>query len=1041
MPGRPLGPLAVLLVAACAAGGTAPRAPGPVTRAGTEGAAPALVRVFEGAPEGAFWVSHGPDLDRIVSGGARLELAPSGEILDAAWELPLAHLVLGGDALGGALAVPARLGGGFVHWTRARVFRSGAFTGPLEAVALGAPGLAIRGARSGLSSVLVFTDAGPRELRPGALGLVPLAEPGVLDAAALDASRGARLDVFGRVVATGDGGRSSRDLTPFVGLGVQRLAVGEAELFLDTWQARFVVRAGGALDPFESAERPVHEPARAFQIAWKSARAVERDELPFGLRETSPLSAAVSTGAAIGDGTAFAVVQGTVMRVDLTSGRLLSLAADWIPGGLLCQPLRAPEPGAVLFACSWERSQGYGGYVLRSAGGAPPIIEKAFSDDGSFVADDDGALGFVGSCRAETRSFDAEERARLAESSAEAPLGPVFCVRRGPGSWIERRVELGEGASLVGWVPRRDGTAAALALSTEPLPPPASPGGRVTEQGGVTLVRLYRELAGWQLTRPAPQPERGGSSGAVDRRFHARDDGSLDAWLSPSQEARSEIATGMTLDPRGYPVVHEAAPGMVATVTGGAFGVAVSRDGDLYETLDHGRRWRAAGKSPVPPGAVAGAGCSALGCALGPVIRLGWGDGRLAPRVFTDPLPEAPSPRPMPRLVCTPVGAPVPVAAPPPLPAGAHETLSTGWGDTLEVVRDAGVPEPAPPATPLSPARSSARSPSPSATPAAPRRSGRASAAVLRTHTLVLRPPFAPHAAPRRLNATDATFNPQRRSVITPLLGPGGEVDLLVSGAATELLVVGDRLAPSAAFEGRRWARGDGAGAAGLTTAAGHALLLGDLKRRLTLEDHGPGASKPPLFLGPEHEQTRQRPLSLARRDDGAISALVLDGPAPETAGVAWIDAAAASAGPVTRLAGWGTLTAGDDPRCRAGEGGRADRESWRALVLIDPAAWLEMDTAALPGLALGHQGMLLVRWGPQRVCLEALEAALVDQGQRGEATRAWSLVVRWGEARDRGAVVRTADATQEVACRVEAGASPSPARSTRAPPALSRAP
>ena len=897
MPGRPLGPLAVILVAACSAGSVAPRAAG---RAGAD-AAPAVVRapvrVFLGAAEDAFWVTHGPDLDRVVSGGGRLEIAPSGEISGAAWDLALAH---GGDALVGALAVPERLGGGFVHWTRARVFRSGAFTGPLEPVAAGAPGLTLRGARSGLSSVLVFTDAGPRELRPGALRLVPPAEPGVLDAAALDTSRAARLDVFGRVVATDDGGKSDRDLTAFAGLGVHKLAVGEGELFLDTWQVRFVLRAGGALEPIELAERPVHEPSRAYQIAWKSARAVERDDLPFGLRETSPLAAVVAAGAAIGDGTAFAVVQGAVVRVDLGSGRLLSLATDWLPSGLLCQPLRAPEPGAVLFACVWERYQSYGGYVLRSAFGAPPVIEKAFSDDGSFVADD-GALGFVGSCRAEARYFDAEEQARAAESSADAPLRSVLCVRRGPGDWVERQVELGEGASLVGWVPRRDGTAAAIALSTEPLPPAVSPGGRVSDHGGVRLVRLYRELGGWQLARLAGQPERGGLSGYVDRRFHACDDGSLDAWLSPIQDGSSEVAVGMTLDPRGYPLVHEIAPGMIATLTGGSFGVALSHDGDLYETTDHGRTYRAAGKSPVPPGAAAVAGCSELGCAFGPVIRVGWGDARLAPRLFTDPLPDVERPSPTPRLLCTPVGSPVPVAAPPPLPAGAHETLTTGWGDTLDVVRDSRVPEPATPATPA---------PIP-ATPKGPRR---ASPAVLRTHTLVLRPPFEPHAAPRRLNATDARWNPHRRSAVTPLLGPGGEVDLLVSGDQTELLVVGERITPLAAFEARRSAR-DGAGAAGLATAAGHALVLVDLKRRLTLEDHGPGAPPPPIFLGPEHDQTRKRPISLARRDDGVMGALVLDGPAPDTAGVAVIDRAAASAGKVMRLAGWGTVMAGDDPR------------------------------------------------------------------------------------------------------------------------------
>ena len=45
-------------------------------------------------------------------------------------------------------------------------------------------------------------------------------------------------------------------------------------------------------------------------------------------------------------------------------------------------------------------------------GGAPPQVEKVFTDDGSFVADDEGAIGFLGSCRAEPRSIDLNDRSR-----------------------------------------------------------------------------------------------------------------------------------------------------------------------------------------------------------------------------------------------------------------------------------------------------------------------------------------------------------------------------------------------------------------------------------------------------------------------------------------------------------------------------------------------------------------------------------------------------------------------------------------------------
>lgn len=993
------------------------------------GAVAGPARFFQGLPEESFWVTHDATSDRVIAEGARLELSPTGQVTAAAWDT---DLVLRGERLMGSLAVPVGQGGGFVHWSRVRLFRSRDFTGELEPVSTLEPNL--RGARPGLSSVVVISDVGLRELLPGSYRLTPSAEPGLLDAAAADASHAVRLDVFGRVSTSSDGGKRWVDQSPSAGIAVRALAVGERALMIDTWQGRFTLGADGKLGAVDQT-RGYNEPSRIFQIVFRGTRASEREEWTWGYRDATPLQSAVLAGADVGDGTAFGVLQGVTARVELATGKLTSVASDWIPSGLLCQPVRADD--GVLFACSWERYQGYGGYLLRSTAGQPPEPERAFTDEGSFVADDDGAVGFTGSCRAEARLFDPEE-ASSRDFSAEPPLKPVFCVRKTAGllpgaaaEWVERSVDISDGSSLIAWVPRKDGTAVALLLSGEPLPEKSRGAMRAREQGGVRVIRLYRELESFAFSRASQAPGRG-IGNALDKRFAARADGSVDGWLSPAQDTYLPIQIGVTLAPDGRAELHELPPGVSGMAVTGDYGVAFSARGELYETTDHGRSWRSAGRSPIPPLANSPGGCSALGCSFGPVVRLGWGDAALAPRVSLAPIPPPPAVAPSSAwLQCSPVGSPAPIAPPPAAPAGAKQTISTLYGEALEIVRDQAVPEPTPPNPGGAPAMPIAGGAplAPTAAPSAGAAAGkppRATPAVLRTHSLLLRPPFEPTAPPRRLNATDASFSIQRRPMVTPLLGPkaggggggGGEVSLLIAGDTSELLVTGDRITSMPAFETRRYYYGDAYGWAGLSLPGGHALLLGELRRRLALEEHGASPPPPPLYLGVEREIGKRRPMTLGRRDDGVFGVLVFDGGAPATAGVAEIDRRGEGLRGFQKLAPWSTVITADDPRCAS------ERDAYEALVLLDPSAWFELDPAQLPGVTFAKAGMALVRWGKERVCLEAIDAAAVDTRRRADGTRSWSLVVRWGGKGKGGApavnaALRAPDLRQDLRCAV----------------------
>jgi hypothetical protein len=1021
----------------------AAKKPAPSARADDPGARGA--RFFQIIPEEAYQVTHGEDRDRVVVSGARLELSPTGEILRAAWESD----ELGkGEILQGSLAIAPHLGGGFLHWTTLRAFRSKAFTGPLEPISLGLPpdaGIAIRGARNGLSSALIFTDSAVLELAPSAVRAAPFRDPALADLVADERGRALKLDVFGRVSVTVDRGASFVDATPSVGLAPRGLATGPGELWLEMWQGRMELKPDGTLSEAEQNPRTGVDYGRPFQLVFRSGRAALRETWPWGFRETPPLYAAIFGGAPLADGTALGVAHGSVARVELATGEARSMSTDWLPQGVECLPLAAKD--GVLFACSWESYQGYGGYVLHSSGGEPPVVEKAFSDDGYFAADDHGSIGFAGSCTATPRLVDQDSRGR---DSSDIVPSQVFCVRRGPGDWVERTIDLDRGTALLGWAPRPDGTAVAFVIGLDPdaLPEPVQGGGRVREQGGVRVVRLYQELGHLRWARPSYRPYSFGRSSPnlfIDKRFRARADGRIDAWVGPNEmsEMASRIAVGVTLGLDGKPSVHALPPSPSAMAATGDFGLTITQGGRVFETLDHGRTWRDAGTSPIPPLTSPGT-CSRLGCVLGSVVRLGWGASAVESTV-TPGLPDEPKESAVaaagnkpPRLTCEPVGSPgslpgAEAAAPSEKNRSNTVVIPTGYGDSLEIIRESGE-EPDPSAGGLAGIRPKAHhapfavptTPTPTAAPsAAPATGGKpaASSPTLRTHTLLYRPPFEPDSPVLRLNATNASFG-YRRPPAIPLLTERGEVALLLAPDGSELLVTPSDVVTLPPFDPRRYFFGESAAVTGQLLGRDRPLVLGDMRRRTSLEEHGPLPHRPPLYVALDREQLRKRTLAIGRKDDGAIGILVLNGPAPETAGVAELNRDATSLLPVARLAPWSTLTPSSDARCKAQKG---QKGAFRALLVIDPSRWIDLDARSLPGVELGSQGMALVRWGPDRVCLEGLDLTARD-ARRREGSGTSTLVAKWGgSGKSAAASLRWDQLKQPLRCSLHREGTPEP--------------
>jgi hypothetical protein len=164
--------------------------------------------------------------------------------------------------------------------------------------------------------------------------------------------------------------------------------------------------------------------------------------------------------------------------------------------------------------------------------------------------------------------------------------------------------------------------------------------------------------------------------------------------------------------------------------------------------------------------------------------------------------------------------------------------------------------------------------------------------------------------------------------------------------------------------------------------------------------------------------------MTLGRREDGAVGVIVFDGNAPATVGVAEVERRGEGVLGFQKLAPWSKVVTADDPRCTAA------RDAYRALVVLDPSTWFELDPIRLPGVTFARQGLALVRWGKESVCLEALDAAVTDTRRRSDGPRQWSLVARWGgkgsgAAKAVNAALRAPDLRQDLRCAVQPRTAP----------------
>lgn len=941
-------------------------------------------RLFHTSIDEAFLVAHSTELDRVISFGVRLEVSPSnGEIFTATWET---DNELKSDPLLGALEVAPRLGGGFVHWSKNQLFRSETFTGPLRAIATKhALGLeTIRGARNGLDGVIIFGEGSNAKLSASKFSLDPPPFAGLLDFAALDDKRAVRIDVLGQINTTIDGGKTWVDATSVAGISLKQLLVEPDALTVMTWQGRLRLNADGTLGPVETsfvgARRGLN-----FSTIFRGSRAEDTNAW-WTWREIAPIQAAVLGGARTDSRHAVGFAAGALGEIDLATAELSRSITDWPQAGLSCSAIAGQDE--PLFVCGWDTYQGYGSYVLRADRGQwPPVIEHAFTDDGFYVADDHGALGFVGSCSITPKYLDPNDPSRVDMNSDTYRIPQKICVRRGSNEWIEHSIDVDSESNLQAWVPKRDGNAVALVVRNEAalLPDRTNDPTRVTTQGGVRIVRIPREMSGFSLMRPAWNPY--GNSGRtpagplVERRAQVHDDGSVSAWFSGQNntDPSSGIHAGVVIDERGNVTFLPPPPRAMTMIATSQYGIALLADGTLAETLDHGRTYRAGGLSPVPTAGFSGY-CSMLGCVLGAITRVGWGVPTTNPTVFTARLDAAPSPEPPLRLECSALGTPE-IVDDKLLHKGTRLAWTIGSGDAVSLFREVeNVPDaPAPMPPGLGPDDDPAPIVAPPTKPVRP---------PTRTQSLLFRTPFDPDALPKRLDATGSELDNVRRLGVIPLLGKDEDVGLLLISDKHEILVFRDELTTLSLFETRRYFSDDSRYPPGLVTAPNQALILGDIRRRSALEEHSIGTQRAPVYLGQERDSSTRKPMALATRNDNTQGLIVWEGFPSQVAAVSELDAKSRTFRPFTSLASWTTATMGDDPRCK-------NMRAWTAIVPIDPTMWFDVKGLAANGVNINSMGLMIVRWSSERLCIDA-----IDLGVDIRTSYEWRfdnhLVMRW---------------------------------------------
>jgi hypothetical protein len=711
----------------------------------------------------------------------------------------------------------------------------------------------------------------------------------------------------GRVFATSDGDRWSDVTSRLDWTPTAVVADGDA-LFALSAVSSVAARLGD--DGFTPAPMPQAPPPK--DTLWP--------------RSQHPLRAIATRGAPYGEDRAIVAEGGSVFVVSLRTAEVLESERGVLPPDRECAAIEAP--GEVLFLCGTASGSAV---FARSLQGGSTEHERSFLAPASFHVGADGALLFSGSCS-------------LATSSPG-----TACIREEDGSWVEAsRPEIADRPPeaplrIVGWVPKPSG---ALMIVV------GSGGGVWDLQTGTKTTFEDAEIQRLEALFS--------TSGHVIQRFAVEPGGAIAGLAQSGHGFRVYLESKrIELSPFHFPSAQHTGARVLA-----------SQGDRLFQSFDYGFSYREVVPPPLPGQTIPRA-CTAVGCVLGELARIGWPskapDTESAVRrpSHASVPPLAPAPRPL--LRCELAGP----AARKALPSGDErfgfgaELLRADGGATFAFFpRSVANPHAGDVEASNLRAMINGRLPAPSA--------GGAALGPNDTWRVRVLEPFDPKATVR-----EATL--RLRDVFDAVHAVGGPApdialsaeqgaSLVVAGdPPSTLLSLGEGLAIWVRAPAPPLALSLGEGFFDVIVSAAQTgpdevtvLTAGDEAAAIAL---GRGRVERRFAAGPPPDaDVPLTPDALAVGASGELAMIRVTTRAPPSA-----DAPALLLRPnavPAALAPWSTLAVAGAPECEGMKGYRA--------VIATAEPWLRL--GADDDLDTHRVGFALVRWSSERVCLDAIE-------------------------------------------------------------------